>query len=192
MAELQRSNAEGASSGETARRIAAASAKQFGRFNMTIFKGLVVDIPYACAEGLRAMPGLYGEEVKDHGDVKDWSSGFGVAGKNFAYGMMDGVTGLWTKPYEEGKSGGALGVAKGVGKGVLGFGSKVASAGLGLVAYPGQGICKSIRHVVKSNTRRTIKVQTLKECEYLVDSLSEADTLAVLNGFKQLRGERGR
>ena len=98
--------------------MATASAKKLGRFNMTIFKGLGVDIPYACAEGFRAVPKLYGEEIKDHGDVKDWSSGFEVAGMNFAHGMVDGVTGLWTKPYQEGKKDGALGVAKGVGKGI--------------------------------------------------------------------------
>ncbi|KAJ4298054.1 hypothetical protein N0V90_005953 [Kalmusia sp. IMI 367209] len=192
ISELRRSNAEGASSGQTAGRMAAASAKKFGYFNMAIFKGLGVDIPYACAEGLRAVPKLYGEEVKDHGDVKDWSSGFEVAGKNFAHGMMDGVTGLWTRPIEEGKSDGALGVARGVGKGVLGFGSKVASAGLGLVAYPGQGICKSIRHVAKSHTRRNIKTHKLKEGEHLVRCLDEADVLAVLNRFQLLRDERSR
>jgi len=146
--------------------MAAASAKKFGRFNMTVLKGLRVDIPYACAEGFRAVPKLYGEEVKDHGDVKDWSSGFEVAGKNFANGMVDGVTGLWTKPYEEGKSDGALGVAKGVGKGLLGFGSKVASASLGLVAYPGQGICKSIRHAAEPQTRGKIKASKMKEGEH--------------------------
>jgi hypothetical protein len=190
ISELRRSNAEGASGGQTAGRMAAASAKKFGRFNMTVFKGLGVDIPYACAEGFRAVPKLYGEEVKDHGDVKDWSSGFEVAGKNFANGMVDGVTGLWTKPYEEGKSDGALGVVKGVGKGLLGFGSKIASASLGLVAYPGQGICKSIRYAAKSQTRKKTKAAKMKEGEHLVRFVSEADVLTVLNGFKRRQKER--
>ncbi|KAH6615405.1 hypothetical protein C7974DRAFT_443679 [Boeremia exigua] len=161
--ELRRSNAEGASGGKTAGRMAAASAKKFGRLYMTTLKGLGVDIPYACAEGFCAVPRLYGEEVKDYGVVTDWSSGLEVAGKNFAYGIKDGVTGLWTRPYEGGKLDGALGVASGVGKGVLGFGSKVASAGLGLVAYPGQGICKSIRHIAKSHTRRNVRTWRLRE-----------------------------
>ncbi|KAL1598040.1 hypothetical protein SLS60_008528 [Paraconiothyrium brasiliense] len=191
ISELRRSNAEGASSGQTAGRMATASAKKFGRFNMTLLKGLV-DIPYACAEGFRAVPKLYGEVVKDHGDVKDWSSGFEVAGLNFAHGMVDGVTGLWTKPYQEGKTDGALGVAKGVGKGLLGFGSKVASASLGLVAYPGQGICKSIRHAANSHTRRNIKSLKMKEGQLLVRFVSEADVLTVLNGFKRRQEERVR
>lgn len=171
--------------------MASASAKEFGRFNKSVFKGLIVDIPYACTEGFRAVPKLYGEEVKDHGDVKNWSSGFEVARKNFAHGMVDGVTDLWTKP-QEGKSDGALGIVKGVGKGLLGFGSKVTSASLGLVAYPGQGICKSIRYAAKSQTRKNIKVLKTKEGEHLVGFLSKADVLAVLNGFKRQKEERAR
>ena len=185
ISELRRSNAEGASSGQTAGRMAAGSVKEFGRLYMAVFRGLGVDIPYACAEGFRAVPRLYGEEVKDYGDVKDWSSGFEVAGKNFANGMVEGVTGLWTKPCEEAKSGGALGAAKGVGKGLLGFGSKVTSASLGLLAYPGQGICKSIHHAANSKTRRKIKALKVKEGEHLVRFVSEADILKVLNGFKR-------
>jgi hypothetical protein len=192
ISELRHSNAEGVSGGATAARMASASAREFGRLNTSIFKGLVVDIPYACAEGFRAVPKLYGEEVQDHGDVKNWSSGFEVAGKNFAHGMVDGVTGLWTIPYQEGKSDGALGIVKGVGKGLLGFGSKVTSASLGLVAYPGQGICKSIRYAAKSQTRKNIKVLKTKEGEHLVKFLSKTDVLAVLNGFKRQKEERVR
>ena len=191
ISELRRSNAEGASGGETAGRMVTASIKEFGRLNKAIFKGLGVDIPYACAEGFHAVPKLYGEQVENHGEVKDWSSGFEVAGKNFAHGMVDGVTGLWIKPYQEGKSDGALGVAKGIGKGLLGFGSKVTSASLGLVAYPGQGICKSIRRAAKSQTRKNIKLLKMKEGEYLVRFLSEAEVLVVLNGFKRQQEEKG-
>lgn len=185
-----RSNNEGASGGQTAGRMATASAKNFGRLNLAVFKGLGVDIPLACAEGFRAVPKLYGEDVKDHGEVKDWSSGFEVAGKNFAHGIVEGVTDLWKKPYEEGKAEGALGVAKGAGKGLLGFGSKVASAGLGLVAYPGQGICKSIRHAAKSGTRKCIKMQRLVEGEYLAKSCGTNETLDVLNTFGRIMHER--
>jgi hypothetical protein len=63
---------------------------------------------------------------------------------------------------------------------------------LGLVAYPGQGICKSIRYAAKSQTRKNIKVLKTKEGEHLVRFLSEADVLAVLNGFKRQKEERVR
>jgi len=93
-------------------------------------------------------------------------------------------------PYEEGKSDGALGVAKGVGKGLLGFGSKVTSASRGLLAYPGQGICKSIRHAAKSQTRRKTKALKMKEGEHLGRFVSEEDVLTVLNGFERRKKER--
>ncbi|KAF2015140.1 glycosyltransferase family 1 protein [Aaosphaeria arxii CBS 175.79] len=194
IAELNRSKGHGSESSSsgaaTAGRMALASAKNIGRFNMHVFKGSCVDIPFAAAEGFRAVPRLYGEEVKDHGEVKDWSSGFGVAGKNFAHGIVDGVSDLWKRPYEDGKAEGAAGVAKGVGKGLLGFGSKVASAGIGLVAYPGQGICKSIRHAAKSGTRKRIKVKRLEEGQWLVDQKRNSmDPRVVLERFERLRQE---
>ena len=88
------------------------------------------------------------------------------------------------------KAEGAAGVAKGVGKGLLGFGSKVASAGIGLVAYPGQGICKSIRHAAKSGTRKRIKVKRLEEGQWLVDQKRNSmDPRVVLERFERLRQE---
>jgi hypothetical protein len=38
---------------------------------------------------------------------------------------------------------------------------------LGLVAYPGQGICKSIRTAVRSKTRHIIQKAKHREGEYL-------------------------
>jgi hypothetical protein len=182
--ELRHCIAEGVNGGATAGRIATASAKQIGRFNMSIVKGLV-DIPFACAEGFNAVPTLYGEKVRDHGNVKDWSSGFAVAGKNFAYGVTDGVTGLWMQPYANGKAEGSIGVAKGIGKGVLGLGSKLASAGIGLVGYSGQGISKSIRHAAKSRMRRKIAAAKLAESAYLGElHATEEEVLNVVNAFK--------
>jgi hypothetical protein len=61
--------------------MAMASVKSIGMFNLSLFKGTMVDLPLAVAEGLRTVPRLYGEEVQDHGVVTDWKSGFVVAGK---------------------------------------------------------------------------------------------------------------
>ena len=44
-------------------------------------KGALVGMPLALAEGLRNAPRLYGDDVKDHGKVKDWKSGGVVAAK---------------------------------------------------------------------------------------------------------------
>lgn len=46
-----------------------------------VTKGTLVDTPLALAEGLRNIPKLYGEEVKNHGQVKGVGSGSVVAAK---------------------------------------------------------------------------------------------------------------
>lgn len=61
-------------------------------------KGAMIDVPLALAEGLRQAPKLLGDEVRDHGPVKDWKSGGVVAMKvklrmKISYGS-DMLTGL--------------------------------------------------------------------------------------------------
>ena len=173
---------------KTAGKMAGASVKSFGKMYMGMVKGMVVDIPFAAAEGFRAVPRLYGEEVQDHGEVNDWKSGMIVAGKSFTYGISDGVSDLFVKPMQDAKKDGALGFVKGVGKGSLGFTSKTASALIGLAAYPGQGICKSIRHAVNSTCRTRVKAQRHFEGEFLARNRGGAQTEErVLSTFEGLR-----
>lgn len=195
--ELSRPKTEGTSdaahNAATAGRMATVGAKGFGKFNMALFKGAIVDVPLAAAEGFRAVPKLYGEEVKDHGEVTDIQSGFGKAGKNFAFGMYDGFSDLFVRPYEDAKKDGARGFAKGIGKGFLGFTSKTASAAVGIVAYPGEGICKSIRHAVHSGSRRDIKARKLVEGAYLAQrSPSNEEVVRIINAFELLRNQQDR
>jgi hypothetical protein len=82
----------------------------------------MVDIPLATAEGLRAVPKLYGEETKTYAPVTDWKSGLVVGGKSFGQGMVDGFTGLISHPVKGAKEEGALGVVKGLAKGTMGVG----------------------------------------------------------------------
>ncbi|KAF1362880.1 hypothetical protein EJ07DRAFT_105830, partial [Lizonia empirigonia] len=167
------------------------SAKGFGKFNMALFKGSIVDLPLAAAEGFQGVPKLYGEEVKDHGEVTGIQSGFGKAGKNSAFGMHDGFSDLFVRPFEDAKKDGALGFAKGLGKGVLGFTSKTASAAVGIVAYPGEGICKSIRHAVHSENRRDVRAQKTFEGVYLARRPNlNIETYSIINAFELLRNQQ--
>lgn len=195
--ELNRAKTEGTSdaahNAATVGRMAAAGAKGFGRFNAALFKGAVVDIPLAAAEGFRAVPKLYGEEVRDHGEVTDIQSGFSKAGKNFAFGMADGFSDLFIRPVEDAKKDGAMGFAKGLGKGILGFTSKTASAAVGIVAYPGEGIRKSLRHTVHLATRRDIKARKMVEGQYLAQSAAlNREVIGIINAFELLKNEKGR
>lgn len=77
---------------QTAGKMAAASAKSVGAFNSSLFRGMMVDLPLAVAEGMRNVPSLYGDDVKTLQPVTDWKSGAVVAGKNFAQGLAGGVS----------------------------------------------------------------------------------------------------
>ncbi|EHL00492.1 putative Vacuolar protein sorting-associated protein 13C [Glarea lozoyensis 74030] len=101
----------------------------FGKMVGVLPKATLVDFPLALTEGLHQMPRLYGDTVRNHGKVRDWKSGGVVAGKNFGYGFMDGLSGTIIKPYKGAKENGWAGFGTGLAKG-LG----------GLVAGPGSGM----------------------------------------------------
>lgn len=117
---------------------------------------MLVDMPLATAEGFRALPGLWGEETKSYGTVTSIQSGFAVAGKSFIFGISDGVRDLARQPVQGAQKDGAWGAVKGVAKGSGSFVAKTVSAGLGVVAYPGQGICKSLWAVRHGETKRKV------------------------------------
>ncbi|OAL45249.1 UDP-glucose,sterol transferase, partial [Pyrenochaeta sp. DS3sAY3a] len=191
--ELKRSQSEAShpNGAVVAGKMASTSAKGFGKLVMSLYKGTIVDIPLAATEGFRSVPRLYGEEPKDHGEVTGVVSGFQVGAKNFAHGMVDGLSDPFVQPYKLGKEEGALGVAKGVGKGMAGLVSKTGSALVGIVAYPGDGICKSIRYQVRSATRKKIRMQKMVESEWLVrTATTEKEVLMVIDKFERLRRDK--
>lgn len=103
-----------------------ASASGVGDFFKHYSKGVLLDMPLAFAEGSRAIPKLYGEKVRDYGQITDWKSGLKVSGKSLL-GIGEGFADLAVKPVqgviEDGVVGGVLGVAKGF----MGFSTKVSS-----------------------------------------------------------------
>lgn len=111
--------ATGRKKGNVAGKMAAASGKALGDFTLNGFKAATVDIPLACSEGLKNVPALYGEKVRDDGRVTDWKSGAVVGGKSFMYGMSEGLTDIFVQPYKGAQKEGALGALKGVGKGTV-------------------------------------------------------------------------
>lgn len=176
---------------KTTAKAAAGMGKSFGKFSGHMFKGMIIDLPFAATEGLRAVPKLYGEEVQSHGEVTDAVSGFSVAGKSFAHGMTDGISGLFMKPAQGVKEEGALGLAKGIGKGTVGFASKACSATVGIVAYPSQGIYKSVRGLVSSGTGKRIATQRHVEGYFLAERESSKElTDFVVARFEGLKRSR--
>lgn len=221
----ERSNGSNSSSSssrnglQTAGLMATASAKAYGKFMGYYFKGLIVDIPLAAAEGMRVLPKLYGEEVQDHGQVRDWESGAIVGAKSFVHGLAGGLADFVVQPYKGAKEGGALGAAKGFAKGTISMAAKTTHgklssvihfpllkyitmdptdddmcplAALGLVAYPGQGICRSLRAAVKTNIRNHIMTARHVEGQYLLSSgdIHDNEDEKVMKAFDVL-GKKG-
>lgn len=112
---------------DTAGNMAGAGLKAFGKYSGSYFRGVVVDIPHAAAEGFRRAPQLYGEKPKDHGRVHDWKSGFAVGGKNFVGGMAGGVSDIVKHPLKGYVEEGGPGATKGLAKGVMGLATKMPS-----------------------------------------------------------------
>lgn len=107
------------------------SAKSVGRIIAYYYKGILVDIPGAVNEGLRAVPRLYGEEVKDYDNIRDFKSGVAAASDNFAHGFSHGLSDIFRQPYEGGQKDGIKGAIKGFVKGPIGMGTKAASGMFG-------------------------------------------------------------
>jgi hypothetical protein len=179
--------------GAVAGRMAGDVSKGFGKFVGTFYKGVIVDLPLATTEGFRNVPKLYGEEVKNHGEVTGALSGLQVGGKNFVHGMADGFSDPFRQTYEGGKKEGAIGYVKGFGKGMAGLMTKTSAAALGIVAYPGDGIVKSLKYMAKSGTRKRIRASKLMESEWL-GGKTEADlnVMGLVQEFERLRKGQGK
>lgn len=74
------------------------------------------------ARGFRNAPKLYNDDtVRPIEKVTDFTSGLKIAGKEFGYGFYDGLSGLVTQPLRGAEKEGAVGLIKGVGKGIGGL-----------------------------------------------------------------------
>jgi len=167
-----------------ARAMALASAKSLGKFFITSTKGMLIDMPLATAEGLRCMPALWGGEVKDYGTVVDWKSGAAVAGRSFAFGIADGCRDLVTRPVEGAEAGGVWGAVIGAGQGSASLLGKTVGASLGLVAYPGQGIAKSVHSAMHRETKKSVVAARLAEGCWMAMGVSGELREAVLTGYR--------
>lgn len=105
-----------------------------------------MDISLAIAQGLHNAPRLYGDAtVRRPVRITGLHSGLRAAGKEFVYGIYDGVTGLVAHPYHGAREHGAMGLVKGIGKGVGGFVLKDLAAAVGPVGYTLKGLHKELQ-----------------------------------------------
>jgi hypothetical protein len=99
------------------------------------------------ARGFRNAPKLYNDDtVRPPEKVTDLVSGVKVAGKEFGWGLYDGISGIVTQPWQGAQKEGAMGFVKGFGKGIGGSMLKTAAAVCALPAYTMQGIRVEMRN----------------------------------------------
>jgi hypothetical protein len=173
----------------TAKHVVEASSKSFGKLVATSTKGILVDIPIAVTEGLRAVPHLYGEDVKQRRPITGFRSGAAVAGKNFCHGMYEAITDVVVYTYHGKREEQALGAAKGLGKGILSLVTKATASTLGLITYPAQGLQREIHSAVMTKTPKMIEESMRVEGDWLLqrDPASEDELLALIADFKTIR-----
>ncbi|KAI9727798.1 MAG: hypothetical protein M1834_007945 [Cirrosporium novae-zelandiae] len=187
--EIHKSQKESKNQGEgSGKRIAAmvgASAMSISKMYGVALRGALIDMPLALTEGLRATPKLYGETVTEHNAVVDWKSGGIVGAKTFSENLWGGISDLVVQPSAGLKEAGAAGLGKGIGKGILGATTKTTA---GLVAYPAQGVYKSLHDARHSDIRKAIISERRAMDQYFVQKMEsrEVYTAYVLEAFEDL------
>ncbi|KAL9087941.1 MAG: hypothetical protein Q9159_003383 [Coniocarpon cinnabarinum] len=106
-----------------------------------------LDFTLAMAKGFHNAPKLYGDEtVRKSDKIVDLRTGLKAAGKEFGYGLYDGITGLVKQPMQGAKKEGPAGFVKGFGKGIGGITLKPGAAFWALPGFTAQGMYREIRN----------------------------------------------
>lgn len=178
----------------TVRIIFTVSAKSAGKLAFLPVKGLMIDIPLAAAEGMRALPRLYGDNGYEPGVVTGWKSGAAIAVKSFTHGVQEGIRDIFVRTYAGKKKDGAKGVARGLGEGVLSLTMKTGAAALGLVAYPCQGLYKSAYTAMHTMAREKVDQAKEEEGQWLLENRQDAtsEVRNIILGFLQARDKQGK
>jgi UDP:flavonoid glycosyltransferase YjiC (YdhE family) len=104
-----------------------------------------IDLSMAVAQGFHNAPRLYGDDtVRRPPRVTGLHSGLRAAGREFAYGVYDGWTGVVRLPVRGARAEGVKGFVKGVGMGVTGFVLKDISALASPLGYTLKGVAKEL------------------------------------------------
>ncbi|KAF9877286.1 hypothetical protein CkaCkLH20_04986 [Colletotrichum karsti] len=148
-----------------------------------------VDLSMALAQGFHNAPRLYGDDtVRRPPRVTGIRSGLKAAGKEFAFGIYDGTTGLVRLPVRGAKKDGVKGFVKGTGMGVTGFVLKDLSAIISPFGYTLKGIVKQTERRKQPDrvVRRARIMQGQRERRQLGDRKRDVDQ-QVITGWLTIR-----
>ncbi|PVH81553.1 glycosyltransferase family 1 protein, partial [Cadophora sp. DSE1049] len=149
-----------------------------------------MDFTLGIARGFHNAPKLYGDDtVRPQEKVTDFQSGLKAAGKEFGYGMFDGITGLVTQPLRGAEKEGAAGLFKGIGKGIGGLVLKPGAAIWGIPGYTFMGIHKEVRKLFGSSVLNyMISARTAQGFED-AQSASPEERLGILTRWREHKDE---
>ena len=138
---------------------------------------LPVDFCYALALGFHNAPRLYGDgsvRPAPH-TITGLRSGMKAGGKEFVYGISDGITGLVRLPRHEMREDGTVGLLTGFGKGIGGLVLKPISGMVGLGGFTAKGVETGVRKRVRDTdkTDRWIRRARINQAEKDIRELKE-------------------
>ncbi|KAL9612916.1 MAG: hypothetical protein Q9167_002499 [Letrouitia subvulpina] len=144
-----------------------------------------MEFTLSLAKGFHNAPKLYGDETVRTADrVTGIKSGLKTAGKEFRFGIYDGITGLIKQPYHGAKEGGLAGLIKGLGRGIGGIVLKPQAAYWALPGYTFMGIYKEVqKHFGPSDQNYIIAARTAQGFEELSNS-TEAERMEVIHRWQ--------
>lgn len=176
------------------RQVVKASAKNAGKLLFSPVKGVILDVPLAAVEGMWALPRLHGDTGYQHSTVTDWKSGGSVAVKSFIHGVHEGMTDIFIKTYTGKQKEGAKGVAKGLSMGFVNLTMKTGAGTLGLIAYPCQGVYKSIHAAMHMKVRKTVARAKFEEGEWLLrkQPANGVEVESIVRRFLTVRSGKGK
>jgi hypothetical protein len=142
------------------------------------------------ARGFRNAPRLYNDDtVRREEKVTDFASGLKVAGKEFGFGLFDGISGLVTQPLKGAEKEGARGLMKGFGKGVGGLVLKGGAAVWSLPAYAMKGIDAEIRNRFSRSSINYIITSRVIEGQEQLQSASEEEQKDIIVRWRARKDE---
>lgn len=156
-------------------------SKGVGKLARTLVQA-PMDMSVSFTKGFHNMPKMWGDDtVRPQEKITDFKSGMRALGKEFGYGWYDGLTGLVTQPMKGAKKEGAAGFAKGVGKGIGGFITKLGAAHLSIVGYTMKGVHKEVQSLFGNNVENYIITSRVAQGyeEWLQSSDAEREDVIV-------------
>lgn len=146
-----------------------------------------MDFTWNLSKGFGNVPKLYGDEtVRKPERVSGVEDGLEAGAKGLAFGLYDGVTGIFTQPVKGAQEGGVGGFFTGLGKGIGGAIFKPAAGAIGLPAYAFKGIYEEVQNARGLGTDALLKKKLLEKGQEEWECCSREEREAVLGRWFEL------